>query len=77
MSATAQEDLRMILPGSLAALATSETTADPDQGGGLATSGQVTDPETTLIMDPGRLEPTMWAADHPPEIGHLHHETFD
>jgi hypothetical protein len=77
LRSAADDDLGVVLPVPFGAIPAEEPPADPLQGGGPTSRGQITDHQTTLVMNPGRLEPTVRAADHPPDIHDLHHETFD
>jgi hypothetical protein len=68
------DDLRMGLPVPFGAFPTGETTARPLKLGGPALGGQITHPDTTMIMHPAGLESAVRATDHPTDIGHLDHQ---
>jgi len=77
MGSPAQEDLGMVLPMTLAAFTASETAPHPLELGGPAPSRKVPDLQTTDVVHPGRLEPTMRTANHPAHIDDLHHQPLD
>ncbi len=77
MGAPAHQDLGMVLPRPLHALVADEAAADPHQGGRTAPSRKIHHLEPPAVMHPMSLEPTMRAANHPTNIGHLHHQLLD
>ncbi len=77
VSAAANDELGMVLPMPLIALATHEPAANPGQLGRPAPSWQITHPQPTGVVNPAGLEPAMWAADNPAGIGDLDHQAFD